>query len=193
MNTVNARILAAVRLQYRAQAVDPVRASWDMIGKKFSKAARLQKWTFIKFGKNEINSSDIHWKLQTIAENAGVSSSAPQPKNGVEKLLKLPIDPTPHQGNEDIIKQTMAQASRMGLQMLFVILPNNNAFIYSRVKFYADIRYGMCLPKLLWPPFDLEFELFMTSGYSRRQLKCDMGAMHYQAKHLSVRCTCQPF
>ncbi|KAL8880982.1 MAG: hypothetical protein Q9198_001718 [Flavoplaca austrocitrina] len=155
MITVNARILPSVRLHYQAEAVDPVRASWDIIGKKFSKAARLQKWTFVKFAKNEITSSDIHRKLQAIAENAGVSSSGPQPKNGLEKSLKFPIGPSTHQGNEEIIKQTMVEASKMGLQMLFVILPNNNAFIYSRVKFYADIRYGKRLPKLFCPLFDL--------------------------------------
>lgn len=191
MITVNARILPSVRLHYQAEAVDPVRASWDIIGKKFSKAARLQKWTFIKFAKNEIKSSDIQRKLQDIAENAGVSSSGPQPKNGLEKPLKFPIGPSTHQGNEEIIKQTMVQASQLGLQMLFVILPNNNAFIYSRVKFYADIRYGKRLPKLFCPPFDLAFELFITTGYSRRQLTCAMGAMYYKVKHLGVHHICQ--
>ncbi|KAL8840603.1 MAG: hypothetical protein Q9176_003716 [Flavoplaca citrina] len=147
MITVNARILPSVSVQYKHKGsistVKPDQASWNLKGNQFWKAERLQSWTFIKFVKNTINSNDIREKLQKIAEHAGVTSSKPQPPNGVERPLKFPIGPGTHKENEEIIKRTMAQASQRGLKILFVILPNKNAFIYSRVKFWAEVQYGI--------------------------------------------------
>ncbi|KAL8996746.1 MAG: hypothetical protein Q9169_003817 [Polycauliona sp. 2 TL-2023] len=125
--------------------IENSQGSWDLKNRQFSKAVQLPKWTFIKFDKMKIDHNVIREKLKNTAAKTGLGFPTPQPLDGYESPLQFPICPGTHRQNEDIIKKTMAWASGQDLKILFVILPSDNAFIYSQVKYYAEIYYGKLL------------------------------------------------
>ncbi|KAL8720464.1 MAG: hypothetical protein Q9225_002689 [Loekoesia sp. 1 TL-2023] len=144
MITVRARILPSVPLQYksgnRPKTFPTSYGSWDIRERFFSEGKQLRNWTYIKFVNNGINRQDVEG-FRGILRKSGMNSDEPTPPNGVlEALLG-------GRGNEDAddkkIESTMATAATKGLKVLLIILPDKSAFIYSRVKFWAEVKYGI--------------------------------------------------
>ncbi|KAL8858190.1 MAG: hypothetical protein Q9178_005367 [Gyalolechia marmorata] len=145
MITVNARVLPAGMVQYKSKQNRPTpyptaRGNWDIRDKAFSDARQLRNWTFIKFVDNDINRADVD-EFRKIARNCGINSDNPEPPNGVTTPIRPGKDF--QDPNDKVIQNTLGVASQKGLKVLLVILPDNNAFIYSRVKFWAETRYGI--------------------------------------------------
>ena len=146
MITVHARILPSVSVQYKSsnssKTYPTSNGNWDIRERSFSEGRRLSKWTFVKFVDNEINRQDVE-KFRGILRKSGMNSDEPTPPNGVLKPLRG------GKSNEDMddktIESTMATAAKQGLKILLVILPDANAYIYSRVKFWAEKEYGRFL------------------------------------------------
>ena len=42
-----------------------------------------------------------------------------------------------------MLDQTFANAANAGVDILLVMLNDQNPWLYSRIKFYGDIKYGM--------------------------------------------------
>lgn len=143
MITVGARVLPAGSVQYKSQnrptVLQTSAASWDIRGKAFSDAKRLAKWTFIKLADNEVNRQDVE-SFRGILRASGMNSDEPTPPNGVSAFLEG------GRANEDSdgkkIEATMAEAAERGLKVLLVIVPDTSAYIYSRIKFWAEVKYG---------------------------------------------------
>ncbi|KAL8766292.1 MAG: hypothetical protein Q9209_006882 [Squamulea sp. 1 TL-2023] len=145
MITVNARVLPPGRVQYKSKQnkITPYlteRGNWDLREKAFTEGKKLRNWTFIKFIDNDINRKDID-EFRKIARNSGVDSDNPEPPAGVTKPLRPGKDY--QDSNDKLIRETLEIASQKGLRVLLIILPDTNAFIYSRVKLYAETRYGI--------------------------------------------------
>lgn len=143
MITVRARILPSVPLQYklanRPKSFPTANGGWDIRGKHFSEGKQLRSWTFIKFVDNVVSRPDVDG-FRGIIRNSGMNSDEPTPPNGVLEPLRGGRD------NEDsddkIIESTMAKAVSRGLKVLLVILPDKSAFVYSRVKYWAEVKHG---------------------------------------------------
>ena len=153
MITVNARILQPVKVQYKVGKnftfKTPRDASWNMRDVQFSDAKKLQPldWGYVKFGPKfyEFGKEDIA-RFMNFAKAAGLDwSESEMAPNGIKPAnpLQLPYDgPNTRETNDAIIERIMLTASKYKLKILFVILPDHNAFLYSRVKFHGEVRYG---------------------------------------------------
>ena len=73
-------------------------------------------------------------------QKCGVRCDPPEPATGVTDPLR------PGRGwqddNDAKIRKNIETAAKRGLKILFVIIPDDD-FIYSRVKFWGDIHYGV--------------------------------------------------
>lgn len=143
MITVRGRVLPAGSVQYKNQnrptVLQTSAASWDIRGKAFFDAKRLVNWTFIKFADIEIKRQEVEG-FRGILRNSGVNSGEPTPPDGVPAFLEG------GRANEDRddkkIESTLAEAAKRGLKVLLVLLPDKSAYIYSRIKFWAEVKFG---------------------------------------------------
>ncbi|KAL8641325.1 MAG: hypothetical protein Q9226_008650, partial [Calogaya cf. arnoldii] len=154
MITVNARILQPVKVQYKVGKnftfKTPRDASWNVRDVQFSDAKKLQPldWGYVKLGPKfyEFGKEDIA-RFMNFAKAAGLDWSESEiAPNGIKPAnpLQLPYDgPNTRKTNDAIIERIMLTASKYKLKILFVILPDKNAFLYSRVKFYGEVHYGI--------------------------------------------------
>lgn len=143
MITVRARILPPVPLQYksanRPKTFPTSNGNWDIRDRHFSDARQLRNWTFIKFIDNDVSRQHID-SFRGIIRRSGMNSDDPVPPNGVTEPLRT--GKAYDDFNDKKIQQTFETASKKGLKVLLIILPDKSAFIYSRVKFWADVKYG---------------------------------------------------
>ncbi|KAL8715518.1 MAG: hypothetical protein Q9220_000854 [cf. Caloplaca sp. 1 TL-2023] len=121
MMTISGRILPPVSIQYKEKNVPktfaPNRGSWDLIGKSFTEGRPLRNWTYLKFADNDIGRSDVE-AFTTIA--------------------RFDDD-----ANDRVIQNNIETAANKGVKVLLIFLKDDSAFIYSRVKFWADVKYGI--------------------------------------------------
>ncbi|KAL8669539.1 MAG: hypothetical protein Q9168_005871 [Polycauliona sp. 1 TL-2023] len=149
MITVNARVLPSVPVQYKYKggmksgSSSTSRGSWNMIDRQFTVARPLSNWTVIKFVDNDLNLAD--WaRFRNDAAATGMEPGPMTPSAGVISKLQHPFDNFENQSaNDKEIERIMSIAYENGLKMLLVILPDNNAFNYSRVKFHAEVQFGI--------------------------------------------------
>ncbi|KAL8656727.1 MAG: hypothetical protein Q9210_000068 [Variospora velana] len=143
MITVRGRVLPAGTVQYKVGTVlkpfNTRDGSWNVLGRAFSNGKNLRNWTFIKFAKNDINRADVE-KFREILRACGMNSDEPSPPNGLEAFLERG---EAEEVWDQEIQKGLKEAHSRGVKMLLVILPDPNAFVYSRVKFYAENKAGI--------------------------------------------------
>ncbi|KAL9031872.1 MAG: hypothetical protein Q9196_000127 [Gyalolechia fulgens] len=144
MITVRARILPSVPLQYklanRPKSFPTSNGGWDIRGRHFSESKQLRSWTFVKFVDNVVSREDVEG-FRGIIRNSGMNSDEPTPPNGILQPLRGGRDN--EDSDEKVIESVIVKAAGMGLKVLLVILPDKSAFIYSRVKYWAEVKNGI--------------------------------------------------
>ncbi|KAI4283554.1 MAG: hypothetical protein L6R38_002084 [Xanthoria sp. 2 TBL-2021] len=145
MLTVRARILPPVPIQYKSgrnpKTFTTSNGSWNMAGgTSFSDGRYLRNWTVVKFARNDIGRPDIA-KFREYARNCGVGSDEPAHPDGI--LVELQTGKFNQDADDKAIETILQTAAEKGMKVLLVFLPSVDAFIYSRVKFWAEVKFGI--------------------------------------------------
>ncbi|KAL8685305.1 MAG: hypothetical protein Q9218_007849 [Villophora microphyllina] len=144
MITVRGRILPQVPIQYKvankSKVPTIVRGAWNLQGSMFTNGRHLQGWTYIKFVKNNLGTTEIS-TLRGELKKLGMGHDPPFPEAGVTEELKSGRGY--QDTNDKTIERIFRGAAERKLQFLLVILPSKDAYIYSRVKFWGDVHYGI--------------------------------------------------
>lgn len=115
-------------------------------GTSFSDGRYLRNWTVVKFGRNDIGAPDIA-KFREYARNCGVGSDEPAHSDGI--LVELRTGKYNQESDDRAIEGILQTAAEKGMKVLLVFLPSVDAFIYSRVKYWAEVKFGMLLQRML--------------------------------------------
>ena len=146
MLTVEGRILSPPSVAYRAKTISPVSGSWNMRFQKFSVGAHVEKWTFLKVQMGEVDQTDdilpgLIEEFKTAMEKCGLRVKAPKsPTKGLVLKLDL-LRPNTHDAAIDQCFSDICKTNTT--KMLLIVLPNKNQALYSRLKYFGDVRYGL--------------------------------------------------
>ncbi|KAL8789958.1 MAG: hypothetical protein Q9213_000844 [Squamulea squamosa] len=145
MITVRGRILPPVPILYKSgksqKTVTTSNGSWNLAGgTNFSYGKYLRDWTYIKFADNGIGKLDVA-EFRRYMRDAGVGSDEPMHADGI--LAELRTGKMNQDADDKVIESNIRTAAEKGLKVLLVFLPSVDAFIYSRVKFWAEVHYGI--------------------------------------------------
>ncbi|KAL1601574.1 hypothetical protein SLS60_006489 [Paraconiothyrium brasiliense] len=134
------RILNGPKVTYKGNKTIETRfGSWNMMNIKFNAGATLQKWSYMMISQGGRDAFDqasltavmkeFHQGLSTI----GMTAPAPMPGKRVE--LRYTDGPE--------LDAQLNGASRVGLQLLVIILPEASIPLYKRIKTLADKKHGL--------------------------------------------------
>ncbi|KAL8829584.1 MAG: hypothetical protein Q9191_001935 [Dirinaria sp. TL-2023a] len=146
MITVEARILDAPMVIYQAinpatpmpKAFQPTDGSWNLMGVKFSTVGKSDiNWTFLSIGQfdNARFKPGIE-QFKKALRYCGISRAKFNPQAGV--ILPKDVYEKPESASDAIRK-----AAGAPLDLLLVILPQYNIPLYSKIKYFADVQYGI--------------------------------------------------
>ena len=133
---INGRRLSAPGLRY-ANAEKPgtpsqlVRGGWNMYDKRFAVAKKMPSWSVLMVGSSLRDKSFVEVFRKTLQK-------CELEMTDQQKLERNRVDPS----DEEALRKSFrsAQGSKIGL--FWVILANEDADIYSRIKLMADIEFG---------------------------------------------------
>ncbi|KAF2841797.1 Piwi-domain-containing protein [Patellaria atrata CBS 101060] len=147
MITVHGRVLTAPKLSYKA-TVNPRPGSWNLQGQTFSRPGTISSWTMlvIKEGQNDrpLRTEDPGTILTTFKkalQKYGLTVGTP---GAVETVAVQFLSSKLHRpGINQELDVKLGQLDKKGYKFLLVILPKKDTYLYDRVKFYGDVKYGI--------------------------------------------------
>ncbi|KAL9112162.1 MAG: hypothetical protein Q9227_003539 [Pyrenula ochraceoflavens] len=151
--SVMARVLAAPSIAYKDnKIVKPNHGGWDFRNMKMASPSNLKSWTYLEIQYGNITPTDnIHDVMAEIAKgfrNVGMTVSPPKgqlPALSIRPLRKAQEDfhKILAQNIDSIETFFREKVSPLKLDLLFVILPDEDAAIYNAVKTLCDTEIGV--------------------------------------------------
>lgn len=155
MVTVPGFVLNAPRISLSAgigslTPVDVRRGRWNMAGKRFSVAADVKSWSYLILENQNSPHNDpikkidknILEEFRTTVQSCGISGiKDAEPVNGQFKVTLGPRES--EKANDEILRKVFEEIAEKSTKMLLVFLPSNDAYIYSRIKRWGDLEYGI--------------------------------------------------
>lgn len=140
MILVNARILEPPPVTYgKKMTCQTTGASWNMAKKHFVVPGRVTKWSFLTLGSATFSDQYLGQFTQALG-SCGLKVEAPMKGNGAKGFHEdLTVN---NNENDSRIMNIFRTTSKAGVRMLLVILPSNSGYIYSQVKYWAEVKAG---------------------------------------------------
>ena len=140
MLSVHARRLNAPQVCYgNKSALIPELADWNMTNKYFFRCVPNTNWSRL-----DLSGKAIPEKAWSSFEDAlklcGMDQTTAHPNGPFRSILLGNGDDAE---NDRSIERTMREIATLGVQILLVVLPFKSTTIYARVKFWADLKFGM--------------------------------------------------
>lgn len=147
MITVHGRILATPQVKYGQRAVVPRSGSWNCADQKFSKPGKFSRWqtmiinhTANRGNALRGNASDLINKLHGSLKSYGIEMGERGP---TKTLLLEPFLVSNRDANDRKLKNAFLEAETDKVDMLFIILPEVDKWLYARIKFHGDVTHGI--------------------------------------------------
>jgi len=128
-------------------------ASWNLANVRFSRGSTFQKWGMLLVNTPKQSALD-KWHptpslqpgalLQTCANEFAkydVRLEGPPEKMGVD--LEPGRDEASQDSSKKILDERFAGMRAAGVELAIVVLPEFDRWLYSRIKFCADVKYGI--------------------------------------------------
>lgn len=145
MLVVAGRILDPPEVIYKNKAsVKTAGASWNMIHKNFAVPGQISNWSFLTLGNAKFPQNYLD-QFRHALKGTGMGESAPMKPQGASKPgyhAGLPGIEPGSPGNDVSIMNVFRTMMQDKVKFLLVILPSDNAAIYARVKYWADVKAG---------------------------------------------------
>lgn len=140
MLSVHARLLAAPQVLYdKNLSATPELADWNMRHKQFFRRIQITKWSYLSLSGQKLSALSLGYFRQGL-QLSGLGEEIPDPYDGFHRRL-------PGHGDDDlndgVIRDIMGEISKTEAKILLVVLPIKSKPIYARVKFWADVIFGM--------------------------------------------------
>ena len=142
MIVVPGRIVPAPRVTYSENKSEQPRfGAWNMIGKKYSEPGQMPLWTFLRIGGADIGVNEKNAFITALTQY-GLPGASTRLRSGPPAIRYEPF-------SRDIDGRLKAVFDecvhpQKNIELVVVILPSKDAFLYSRVKFWGDVKCGMC-------------------------------------------------
>lgn len=145
MIAVLGRVLPTPQIEYaKNKKVTPVNGSWNFAGTNMTSCSTVRKWTtlIIQWQNHEIPADKLTYIKKTLISMMQASGI------GVERMedplgsMTLPKGGDPSIYNQKL-HPPLQYAKKAGIKLLYVILPDKDAVLYSRLKTLADTVYGI--------------------------------------------------
>ncbi|KAI7191262.1 Piwi-domain-containing protein [Hortaea werneckii] len=153
MITVPGRILNNPQIKYGSKSVTPRGGSWNCADVKFARPGRMGKWAVLIVNHNGQKGRALNPQPRDgLAPEALFSSlEGSLKKYGLQMAQRqntqnITLDPLSLQNratNNRQLEQIFSRAQSNGIHFLFVVIPDYDAWLYARIKYFGDVKYGI--------------------------------------------------
>lgn len=144
MISVPGRILPPPSIKYGTKPMSTRNGSWNLAGTKFGKPGKFNCWKVlvINSGRPSLRGpvDGIVAKLDTALRGYGISMGQRKPTDQINlDRLTMPNRAT----NDRQLQAAFQKAESERVDMLFIIIPEVDRWLYARIKFFGDVEHGI--------------------------------------------------
>jgi eukaryotic translation initiation factor 2C len=148
MLTVQGRILTAPDVLYGRKKVTPFNGSWNCAGQTFAKGGNFAGWIACVLnvaGRPSMypdpdQNKRLIQKLGVELKNYGVAMGT---YHGVQERVLQNLTMANRAQNNTVLDDFFQEAVKYKCPLVFVVLPNDDKWLYARIKYYGDVRHGI--------------------------------------------------
>lgn len=157
MITVPGRILVTPQVTYNNKA-GPKRGvskgSWNLEGMKFHKGCTFKKWQVLVINHKQSNrtvyalsnqpnviaSEELFDLMASEFQNYRMNMGS---REKTQAILLEDLRGENRSRNDGLVAGAIKEAKNRGVQMLFIVLPSQDRWLYSRIKLHGDVNCGV--------------------------------------------------
>lgn len=154
MITVPGRILVTPQVKYAQKTITPRSGSWNCADQKFSRPGKFNRWQVLiinrKGGRGSTLAEDGYNGMATPAQlvdnftkflhDYGIQMGTRGP---TQTLLLEPFSVQNRDTNDKQLKDFFVGAENNRVDILLVIIPDVDKWLYARIKFHGDVTHGI--------------------------------------------------
>ncbi|KAK4891707.1 hypothetical protein LTR27_009715 [Elasticomyces elasticus] len=158
--TVPGRILTAPRVEYgKGKREEPRNGSWNLTSVQFYRGGRYERWQvwvinngFPFFADPKDTKEDAHKKKLANREATFKEVEDSMKRYGIQmgkrgptqdlSLENIPSFKT-RANNDNEVKGMFEYARKEHVNLLYIILPHNDKWLYARIKYWGDTQFGI--------------------------------------------------
>jgi hypothetical protein len=145
MITIPGRVLEAPTVQYGdgpKGRVNPRNGSWNSAEKRFHTPGSFVKWQIVAInGSLHGGHQDVAMRFANHLKGCGLNMG-PLSKLGMMDLRDM-RDPRNRDYNDEVIRRNFETAQQNGCSIQLVVLPDQDKWLYARIKYWADVVCGV--------------------------------------------------
>jgi eukaryotic translation initiation factor 2C len=154
MITVPGLVLQKPRIEYKTRTEEPRSGSWNFAKQKFVKPGRIGTWQVLVINRRGHRGNALNENPQgemkapealfRLLEESLVSyglTLGQRLRTQSILLENLTIDN--RASNNRLVEQAFHKAKDANVRFLFVVLPEVDRWLYARIKYYGDIKFGI--------------------------------------------------
>jgi len=148
MLTVEGRILSAPDVFYGKKKVTPFNGSWNCAGQAFAKGGSFAGWASCVFSvagrsamfPDHARNVALIQKLEVELKKYGLAMG--KHYGTLQKDLQS-LTMANRVRNNTVLKEMFTNAEQKQIPLIFVVLPNDDKWLYARIKYYGDVEFGI--------------------------------------------------
>jgi eukaryotic translation initiation factor 2C len=152
MLTVHGRILVPPTVQYgKKKTAKPFNGSWNCADQAFIRGGKFTSWTSCILdlpGRTTVPSDDPSGQASTALTDAlrqelvkyGLVMGQ---YKGAKKIALSHLNMANRDVNNKALDDIFSRLEKAQIPLVFIVLPNDDKWLYARIKYYGDTRYGI--------------------------------------------------
>ncbi|UJO17421.1 uncharacterized protein CLAFUR5_06458 [Fulvia fulva] len=147
MITVPGRVLDSPKVKYGNKQIVPRGGSWNCAEQKFSKPGRFTRWQTLIISRKgprgdalRGNPEQTIAKLGSFLQSYGLNMGDRGP---TAQLLLESLTVQNREYNDRQLKQAFQKAETNRVDMLFIVIPEADKWLYARIKYFGDVEHGI--------------------------------------------------
>jgi hypothetical protein len=152
MLTVHGRILVAPTVQYAKKKTPRlINGSWNCADQAFVRGGKFTSWTSCILdlpGQTAVPYDDPEGNVSTVLTNHlkhelvqyGLIMGE---YKGARKRTLSPLNMANRDANNKILDEIFFRLEANRIPLVFIVLPNDDKWLYARIKYYGDTKYGI--------------------------------------------------
>lgn len=149
MITVPARILSCPQVKYLNKAENPRNGSWNLLSQRFARPGKFTKWATVVINKQgprgtALTTPDpeaLFNELGKHLKDYGMDMGAGRQRT--QTLLLKPLTQENRASNDQELEKMFNGVKGQQIPVLLVVLPDQDKWLYARLKYWGDIKYGV--------------------------------------------------
>jgi eukaryotic translation initiation factor 2C len=159
--TVPGRILPTSKVYYGNKELQAREGSWNLMNVKVSKPGSIGRWACVVLNYDEqrgnalapegqqiqqMEALGVEGLLKALERHLGAYGVCMVQRLGTQQC-RIPR-PSPNEQSRNAIDTKLDEIFNKaslngGIELLFIVLKENDKWLYSRIKYYGDIKYGV--------------------------------------------------